>query len=110
MLSSKVRQKLNAMIELPSIPTVLTAILNEMDDENFSTKSIATLIEQDQGLTARIIRVANSPFYGIARFISSIDHAIIILGSNTIKEIIVVLLTQRIFQKTNSKIFNTKKF
>lgn len=110
MLSPKVKQKLSVLTELPSIPAVLTAVLEEIDDESASAKSIASLIEQDQGLTARVLRVANSPFYGMARSISTIDLAIVILGTNSIREILIALFAQGIFQKVNSKTFDAKSF
>jgi HD-like signal output (HDOD) protein len=110
MLSNKVKQKLMALTELPSIPAVLTAVFNEIDNPNTSAKSIASLIEQDQGLTARVLKAANSPLYGMTRSISTIDLAIVILGTAVIKEILLLLFAQKIFQKTNSKLFNAKRF
>lgn len=110
MLSAKVKRKLDSLTELPAIPVVITSILNEIDNEHYNAKHIASLIEQDQGLTAKVLRVANSPFYGLARSISTVDLAIVILGSNVIKEILMSLLLQKIFQKVDSKVFNTKSF
>ncbi|MDR0317381.1 MAG: HDOD domain-containing protein [Lactococcus lactis] len=110
MLSSKVKRKLDSLTELPTIPVVITSILNEIENEHYNAKHIASLIEQDQGLTAKILRVANSPFYGLARTISTVDLAIVILGSNVIKEILMSLLLQKIFQKIDSKVLDTKSF
>ena len=110
MLSNKVRKKLENIKELPSIPNVLTSVLNEIDNPDYNAKHIAKLIEQDQGLTARILKVANSPYYGLARTISTIDTAIILLGSNVIREILLALLLHKIFTKTKSKMLNTKSF
>ncbi|MCL2040130.1 MAG: HDOD domain-containing protein [Bacteroidetes bacterium] len=110
MLSNKIRRKLENLKELPSIPSVISNVLNEIDAPDYSAKYIAKLIEQDQGLTARILKMANSPYYGLVRTISTIDTAIIILGSNTIKEILLSLLMQKIFTKTRSKLLNTKSF
>jgi HD-like signal output (HDOD) protein len=110
MLSAKVKRKLDTLAELPSIPTVISAVLDEIENVNYNAKHIASLIEQDQGLTAKILRVANSPLYGLTRTISTIDLAIVILGSNIIKEILISLLMQKIFQKVDSKTFDTKSF
>jgi HD-like signal output (HDOD) protein len=110
MLSSKVKRKLENLKELPSIPTVLSSVLSEIENADYNAKSIAKLIEQDQGLTARILKVANSPYYGLARTISTIDTAIILLGSNIIREILLSLLLQRIFTNVKSKVFNIKNF
>ena len=110
MLSNKVRRKLENLKDLPSIPSVISTVLNEIESPNYNARYIAKLIEQDQGLTARILKMANSPSYGLVRTISTIDTAIIILGSNTIKEILISLLVQKIFTKTRSKVLNSKSF
>jgi len=110
MLSNKVRRWLENLKELPSIPTVISSVLNEIENTNYSARNIAKLIEQDQGLTAKILKVANSPYYGLVRSISTIDTAIIILGSNIIKEILLGLLIQKIFTNVRTKILDTKSF
>ncbi|MDR0926886.1 MAG: HDOD domain-containing protein [Ignavibacteria bacterium] len=110
MLSSKVKRKLESMTDLPSIPTVISAVLSEIDNDRHHAKFIASLIEQDQGLTAKILRVANSPYFGLTRTISTVDLAIVILGTNEIKDIMISLLMKKIFAKVDTKIFNTKEF
>jgi len=110
MLSVKVRRKLDSLTDLPTIPVVLTEILEEIENEHYNAKHIASLIEQDQGLTAKILKTANSPLYGLTRSISTVDLAIVILGSNVIKEILHSLLLQKMFQKIGSKLFNADSF
>jgi HD-like signal output (HDOD) protein len=110
MLSNKVKRRLENLKELPSIPTIISSVLDEIEDANYNARSIAKLIEQDQVLTARILRVANSPYYGLTRSISTIDTAIVLLGSNIIKEILLGLLLHKIFANVKSKILDTKNF
>jgi putative nucleotidyltransferase with HDIG domain len=110
MLSAKVRRKLESLTTIPSIPTVIASVLNEIENEHYSTKQVAALIEQDQGLTARVLRMANSPFYGLVRTVSTVDQAIFTIGSNVIKEILVSTLMHRIFNKLNTKLFNAQAF
>ena len=114
MLSAKVKRKLDSLTELPAIPIVMTTVLNEFESEQYNAKQLATLIEQDQVLTAKILKAANSPFYGLAQKISTVDLAIVILGSNIIKEILMGLLFQQISKKFSKKIdpkiFNTQSF
>ena len=110
MLSNKVRRKLENLKELPSIPAVISSVLNEIEDIHYNAKSVAKLIEQDQALTAKILKVANSPYYGLTRKISTIDTAIVLLGTNVIKEILLSLLLQKIFTNARSKILDTTSF
>jgi len=110
MLDTRIKQKLESLRDLPTVPTVLYEVLQAVDNLDLSAKSLATIIEKDQALTARVLRVANSPFYGFARRISTIDLAVIILGLNTIKEIVLSLVLKRFFAKVDSKLFNIENF
>ncbi len=110
MLSDKVKSKLESLSDLPAIPVVVASVLQEMDNPNFNAKHIASLIEQDQGLSAKILKVANSPFYGLTRKISTIDLAIVILGSNILKEILISILLQKVFRNVSTDILDIKSF
>jgi HD-like signal output (HDOD) protein len=109
-LSNKIKNKLESLTQLPSIPIVMSEVLNAVDNDNISTKAIASIIEKDQSLTAKVLRVANSPFYGFSRRIATIDLAIVIMGLNTIKEIVLSLLVKRLIVKTKNSIFDIKSF
>ena len=110
MLSNKVKRKLETFTDLPAIPAVISDVINELENPNYDARKVATLIEQDQGITARLLRMANSPFYGLAKKISTIDLAIVILGSNVLKEILISLLLHRVFRNVKNTIFDVKQF
>jgi HD-like signal output (HDOD) protein len=50
-----------------------------------STEEIGSIIEKDQVLAAKVLRLANSPFYGFPSRIGSVTHAVIVLGFNVVK-------------------------
>lgn len=110
MLEAKVRRKLESLTTLPTIPYVISQVLGAVDNENLSASSLASLIEKDQSLTIKVLAVANSPFYGFSRRISTIDLAIVILGLNTIKEIVLSLAIQKFFTNVRKDIFDVKAF
>lgn len=110
MLDQSIKKKLEISSNLPSIPLIISEVLNAIDNPSISAAALANIIERDQSLTARVLTVANSPFYGFARKISTIDLAIVVMGTNTIKEIVLSLIIQRIILKRISLIFNTKSF
>jgi HD-like signal output (HDOD) protein len=110
MLDYFIRRKLESITRLPSIPFVITEVLNALDDEKAKTSSVAELIESDQALTARVLRVANSPFYGFSRRISTVELAIVLIGTNSIKEIVISLILQRFFSKVRSSVLNIGSF
>ncbi|GAB1372959.1 hypothetical protein MASR1M45_30230 [Candidatus Kapaibacterium sp.] len=110
MLTNRVKTKLESIRDLPTIPIVISEVLAAIDNPKSSAASLAKIIEKDQALTARVLRIANSPFYGYTRQISTIDLAIVIMGFNTLKEIVLSIVIQRFFSKVNTKLFNIRDF
>jgi len=104
------RRKLNSLTDLPTVPVVISQLLRALDNTDLPTKTIANLIERDQALTTRILRAANSPFYGFSRQISTVDLAVIIMGLNTIKEIVIGLVVQKFFSRISKSRFDVNTF
>jgi HD-like signal output (HDOD) protein len=107
---NRVKKKLESIRDLPTIPIVISEVLAAIDNPNTSAAHLAELIEKDQALTARVLRIANSPFYGYSRAISTIDLAIVIMGLNTLKEIVLSLIIKRFFSKITANMFDAKQF
>ena len=60
--------------QLPSLPAVVTRLLDSFANEEIDTAAIARQIALDQGLTARVLRVANSSFYGLQSRVGTINE------------------------------------
>jgi putative nucleotidyltransferase with HDIG domain len=73
--------------DLPPMPDIVFEIQRILLDPNAYAQQIADLIETDQALTAKVLKVANSPYYGMSGKISSIKHAAVILGFRTLGEL-----------------------
>ncbi len=71
--------------ELPTLPQVAVQVAKLVDDPNTSASQIAFTLSNDQTLTARVLRMANSAFYGAPRKVSTVTDAIILLGMQTIR-------------------------
>lgn len=110
MLDAKIRRKLESLTELPTIPTIMSQVLSALDNPKLSAAQLASIIERDQALAAKVLKVANSPFYGFARRISTIDLAVVILGVNALKEIVMSLLVQKFFSRLRASLFDVKAF
>ncbi len=80
---------------LPTIPGVILKILSLIDGDETSFKEISKLIASDQSLSVRILRLANSPFYSLKNNVSTIPHAMVMLGSGAIKGLV---LTSAVFE------------
>ncbi|MDO8252776.1 MAG: HDOD domain-containing protein [Rhodoferax sp.] len=70
---------------LPSLPTVVIELLASMDQDDVNIDALSEKIAQDQALTAKTLRLANSSFYGMANQVTSIHEAIAILGFRTVR-------------------------
>jgi len=110
MLEPRIQKRLESIRDLPTMPIVISEVLSAIDNPNMSASNLAQIVEKDQALTARVLRIANSPYYGFSKRISTIDLAIVIMGFNTLKEIVLSLVIRRFFSKLLSKVFNTKSF
>lgn len=72
-------------LRLPSPSTVLSRLLKMLAEDRSSVFELAEVILEDPGLTARILRVANSPFYNFSNKIVTVSHAIALLGCQSIR-------------------------
>lgn len=83
---------------LPSLPTTVTELLSSIDDPDADTSAIAHRIARDQGLTMRILRIANSPFYGQSHRIASVADAVIVLGLRSVRALAVAASFTSVFK------------
>lgn len=71
---------------LPTLPGVINKLNSLSDDDKASVQEMAKIVSSDQVLSARILRLANSPSYGFYR-VSTISNAMILLGVNVVKSL-----------------------
>jgi putative nucleotidyltransferase with HDIG domain len=76
--------------DLPSMPAAALNVMREADSETGSAVAVAKHISQDQALTARVLRLANSPYYGLPRQITDLQEAVVVLGMRCIRNLAVV--------------------
>ena len=78
---------IKAARDLPPMPDVIFKIQRTLLDPNAYVQQIADLIETDQALAAKVLKYANSPFYGMTGKVASVHHAAVILGFRTLGEL-----------------------
>lgn len=76
-----------SIIALPTLPTVIGQLISLIDNPKTSARGVAQLISTDQALTAKILKLANSAFYGFPREIATVQHAVVVLGFETVKNL-----------------------
>ncbi len=81
------RKKFEAVENLPSLPTVVQEILNVTNDPRSGAKDIQAVVENDQTCSVKLLKIANSAYYGFSRQVSSIKEAIVIIGTEGVKNV-----------------------
>lgn len=88
MEKSDLKTKIYARIdELPTLPTVLHNLLSLTENPKTGAQDIRDAISHDAALTAKILKVANSAYYGFPQEISDLEHAVALLGFNMVKSL-----------------------
>lgn len=81
---------LSQIDNLPELPQVATKVLQLLNDAGSSSHDLARIIASDQALTAKILRLANSAYYGVSRRITTVNDAVTILGFSALKSLILI--------------------
>lgn len=72
---------------LPTLPTVVSSLLQTVNDPRASASDVQRFLQYDQSMTMKVLRLANSSFYGCGGQIKTLSHAVVVLGFNTIRSI-----------------------
>ena len=101
-ISSKVGlMRLVKQVEtLPTLPTVVSEILAALENPKTSAEQVNRIIVTDQALTTKILRLVNSAFFGFPREITSVTHAVVVLGFSTVRN---VAITASVFSAIPGK-------
>jgi HD-like signal output (HDOD) protein len=82
---------LSGIKNLPSIPKIMFDVTRLLNNPRTTTSELVQLIGKDQGLTTKILSIANSPLYGLQRKVSSLEFALIVLGFKEIGDIVIAI-------------------
>ncbi len=98
-------RKIEGMKNLISIPKIIFEVSQAIKAEPGNVKKLARLVEKDQGLTTKILAVANSPLYGLQKKVASLEYALMLMGTNeTVRIVTAISLSESL------KIKSTKDF
>jgi len=81
-LPESLQAKLKACGSLPSIPAVVLEVLDLCQGDDIGIGQVAKVLSRDPALSARVLKVANSPWYGVRSQITTLERAVTILGIN----------------------------
>lgn len=76
---------------LPTASSIVGEVIKTIYDPSTNARDLAAIIEHDPPLTAKVLKVANSAYFGTTTEINSLTRAIVVLGFDTIKELVVTI-------------------
>lgn len=83
--------------DIPAMPQVANMVLDRISNPNATPKEIQLIISKDQALAARVLKVANSSFYGISRSVNRISDAIVVMGFNSLRSLVMTTVLNDLF-------------
>jgi putative nucleotidyltransferase with HDIG domain len=110
MLSTTMTERLAAIKQLPTLPLVVRQVQKIIKNPKTSMEQIAAVIAKDQVLAARVIRLVNSAFYGLPKRMSAVSQAILVLGLNTVNNILMSVSIVNVFRTDTASDFDHEAF
>jgi putative nucleotidyltransferase with HDIG domain len=101
-LDDRVKNVVAQLDRLPTVPRLYSALLDALSREEPSMREVAGLIAQDVGMSAGILKLVNSAFFGLRTHVSSPSHAVNMLGLEIIKALV---LSVGLFDRFNKEAF-----
>lgn len=96
MMSKSLQDVLNGEVELPTLPDVIIRLLSAVDNPESTASDVARIISSDPAMMVKILKLVNSPFYGMPRQIATLTQATVVMGFAAIRN---VALTIAVFDE-----------
>jgi HD-like signal output (HDOD) protein len=97
-------------IGVPSLPQIYGQLTEALDNPRASTWQIADIISGDSGLTARLLRLVNSAFYCFPSKVESISHAVLLVGTEQIRDLALATSILRSFKGISADLVDMESF
>ncbi|MCI4624923.1 MAG: HDOD domain-containing protein [Candidatus Magnetoovum sp. WYHC-5] len=110
MTEDKKKEIIKLVEKMPAFPKSVQRVLEMTSDINCSPRELVAVIEHDPVLVMKILKTVNSAYFGLASKITSINHAVVYLGLNAVKNIALTTVTIGMLPRSNSAGFDTNGF
>jgi diguanylate cyclase (GGDEF)-like protein len=87
-LSAALRQKLERCTTLPTLPSVAVRVLQLCQGEDLNLGELAKVVTNDPALSAKLLKVVNSPAFGLRQEVRTVPHAVSLLGANAVRTLV----------------------
>ncbi|MCF8155096.1 MAG: HDOD domain-containing protein [Rhodoferax sp.] len=110
-MSPELTKTLTAAVDgMPAFPKSVQRVLELTRDVNSTPKDLVEVIDKDPVLTVKILKVVNSAYYSLPKQITSVGHAVVYLGFNTIKNLALSIAAIGMLPKTNEAGFDGQQY
>ncbi len=109
-IDNKVKQVVTNIRNLPTPPIVFDQIQKVINSPNASAAQVASLLAEDPAMSVKVLKLTNSAFYGLSREIDSVKQAVVIIGMEAVKNLVLSASVLDMFRGDKSDKEFTEKF
>lgn len=102
------KQLFHNIRNLPTLPFIAVKVMDAVNNPRSSASDLAKIISSDEALAAKVLRLVNSAYYGFPNPITTITHAVAILGFNTLRTLVVGISISGLFSNRPGDLFDRK--
>lgn len=95
---SRMDEILALVKHIPPFPKVARRVSEMLNDPEVSATALAEVIQYDQAITANVLKICNAAYFGLPRKVSSLDEALVIVGNDILKDIIITSSSARFYK------------
>ena len=109
-MATSIEELIKDIRGLVSLPEVAIQVIEMVDDPNCDAAEIGKVISRDPGMTARLLRIANSPLYGFSKKIDTIVRAVAVLGTHQIRDLVLTTSATKLFDGIPNELISVEDF
>lgn len=109
--NDEIKKQLDRIENLPTLPAIAMEVNRMLQNYNTSINKLSNVIENDQSIAAKILKLVNSVFFGLRSKVGNIPHAVTILGFNTVRNAVISISVIKGLSNINERAgFNMSEF
>lgn len=103
-------EKVSSNARLISLPEVYLRLRETLDQADFSMRDVASVVSKDPGLTARLLRLVNSPYFGLASTVDTVFRAVNVLGTKQVYDLTLATSVTQSFEGMSNEVMDMSIF
>lgn len=107
---STVWEKISPKAQLPSLPDVYLRLKEVLDDPDFCMADVAAVVSSDPAMTARLLRIVNSAYFGLATEIDTVSRAVGLLGTQEVHDLVLAVSVAQTFAGMSNEVMDMRRF